>query len=148
MPYENNKPIYLCRRPKFDLKAYWIVSQNINPRFLEILRKNSVQAAIDYYHQSVKENPEIPLFTERQINTLGYEYLFSGQVEQAIALFQLNVEVYPVSSNVYDSLGEGYMENGQYDLAIINYQKSLDLNPDNSNAVEKLEEIYKMKESP
>jgi hypothetical protein len=141
MPYENNKPIYLCRKPKFDLKTYWIIDRNINPRFLETLRGSGVQAVIDYYRKSVEKNPTIPLFTERQINALGYEYLFNGQIEEAIALFQLNVEVFPSSSNVYDSLGEGYMESGQYEPAIFNYQKSLELNPDNSNAVEKLKEI-------
>ena len=145
MPYENNKPIYLCRKPKFDLKKYWLVERNINPRFLEILRDNNVQAAIDYYHKSTENNPSIPLFTERQINALGYEYLFNGQVKEAIVLFRFNVEVYPASSNVYDSLGEGYMENGQYELSILNYKISLELNPNNSNAKEKLKELSILK---
>jgi hypothetical protein len=145
MPYENNKPIYLCRKPKFDLKKYWLVEKNINPRFLEILRDNNIQAAIDYYHKSTENNPSIPLFTERQINALGYEYLFNGQVKEAIVLFRFNVEVNPASSNVYDSLGEGYMENGQYELSIINYKISLELNPNNSNAKEKLKELAILK---
>lgn len=145
MPYENNKPIYLCRKPKFDLKKYWLVERNINPRFLEILRDNNIQAAIDYYHKSTENNPSIPLFTERQINALGYEYLFNGQVKEAIVLFRFNVEVYPASSNVYDSLGEGYMENGQYELSILNYKISLELNPNNSNAKEKLKELAILK---
>lgn len=145
MPYENNKPIYLCRKPKFDLKKYWLVERNINPRFLKILRDNNIQAAIDYYHKSTENNPSIPLFTERQINALGYEYLFNGQVKEAIVLFRFNVEVYPASSNVYDSLGEGYMENGQYELSILNYKISLELNPNNSNAKEKLKELSILK---
>ena len=145
MPYENNKPIYLCRKPKFDLMKYWMVERNINPRFLEILRDNNIQAAIDYYHKSTENNPSIPLFTERQINALGYEYLFNGQVKEAIVLFRFNVEVYPASSNVYDSLGEGYMENGQYELSILNYKISLELNSNNSNAKEKLKELAILK---
>jgi hypothetical protein len=145
MPYENNKPIYLCRKPKYDLKEYWLVERNINPRFLEILRDSNIQAAIDYYHKTTENNPSIPLFTERQINALGYEYLFNGQVKEAIVLFRFNVEVYPASSNVYDSLGEGYMENGQYELSILNYQISLELNPNNSNAKEKLKELAILK---
>jgi hypothetical protein len=145
MPYENNKPIYLCRKPKYDLKEYWLVERNINPRFLEILRDNNIQAAIDYYHKSTENNPSIPLFTERQINALGYEYLFNGHVKEAIVLFRFNVEVYPASSNVYDSLGEGYMENGQYELSILNYKISLELNPNNSNAIEKLKELAILK---
>jgi len=42
MPHENNKPIYLCRKPKFDLKQYWLVDRNINPRFQDILRNQNV----------------------------------------------------------------------------------------------------------
>jgi len=147
MPYENNKPIYLCRKPKFDLRDYWLVYKNINPRFLEILRDQSVDAAINYYYTSREKNPRILLFTERQINALGYEYLSNDQLNDAIALFKLNVDVFPESFNVYDSLGEGYMVNGQYDLAIKNYNISLELNPNNSNAVEKLKEIEKLIQS-
>jgi tetratricopeptide (TPR) repeat protein len=147
MPYENNKSFYLCKRPKFDLKEYWLIVRSINPRFLEILSVNSVQAAIDYYHQSVEKNPRIPLFTERQINVLGYEYLFNGHIDEAIALFKLNVDVFPESSNVYDSLGEGYMKNGQYELAIINFNRSLEINPNNQNAREKLKKLEILKKS-
>jgi tetratricopeptide (TPR) repeat protein len=145
MPYENNKPIYFCTNPKFDLNAYLQVSKNIDPRFIDLLRNQSVQAAIEYYHTSIKQNPRIPLFTEGQMNSLGYEYLFKQQYKEAIALFKLNVQVFPNSFNVYDSLGEAYMENGQYDLAILFYNKSLELNPNNTNAVEKIKEIEQIR---
>jgi hypothetical protein len=147
MPYENNKSIYLCRKPKFDLRDYWLVYKNINPRFLKILRNQGVEAAINYYYTSREKNPRILLFTERQINMLGYEYIFNRQIDEAIALFKLNVDVFPESFNVYDSLGEGYMENKEYEIAIINYKKSLEINPGNSNAVEKLKKIEELQQS-
>jgi tetratricopeptide (TPR) repeat protein len=81
------------------------------------------------------------MFTESQMNALGYEYLYRGEVKEAIALFELNVRAYPEAYNAYDSLGEAYMEDGQYGIAIANYEKSLELNPENSNAREKLEEL-------
>jgi cytochrome c-type biogenesis protein CcmH/NrfG len=56
-------------------------------------------------------------------------------------VFQLNVEAYPQSSNVYDSLGEGYMDDGDKPQAIANYQKSLQLNPKNRGAVEMLRKL-------
>jgi len=145
LPQENNNPIYLCRKPRYHLNEYWKVHQNMNPGFLEVLGEVNVEAAVDYYYEFNKDHPATPLFTELQMNNLGYEYLYSGQVEEAIALFRLNVEAYPESSNVYDSLGEAYMENSQYDLAIINYRKSLELDSDNSNAMEKLKKLEKLK---
>jgi tetratricopeptide (TPR) repeat protein len=147
MPYENNKQIYFCTNPKFDLNAYLLVSKNIDPRFIDLLRNQNVRAAIEYYHTSVKENPRIPLFTEAQVNNLGYEFLYNQRYKEAIALFKLNVEVFPNSFNVYDSLGEAYMENRQYDLAILFYNKSLELNPNNTNAVDKLKEIEQIIQS-
>jgi hypothetical protein len=145
IPHENDNPIYFCSEPRSDLKRYWRVARQIDPRFLEVLENESVGAAVDYFHELKRNNPSILLFTESQINALGYEYLFDGKLEEAIALFRLNVEVFPHSSNVYDSLGEAYMENGQCELAIRNYKKSLELNPRNSNAVEKLEELEELK---
>lgn len=56
-------------------------------------------------------------------------------------MFQLNVEAYPSSANVYDSLGEAYMLNGDQALAIKNYEKSLELDPANGNAVEMLKKL-------
>jgi len=144
MPHENNKKIFVCRKPKFDLKRFWIVDRHIDPHFINILRTKGVTAAIAYFHQAREKDPSILLFSERQINALGYEFLSKGALADAIALFKLNVEVYPASFNVYDSLGEGYMENGEYNLAIKNYKKSLELNPDNTNAVEKLKELEKL----
>ena len=141
LPQENNNPIYLCRKPKYHLREYWKVHQNMDPRFLEVLREEGVKATVDYYYEFSEDHHAIPLFTESQMNNIGYKYLYNGQVEEAIALFRINVEAYPESSNVYDSLGEAYMEDGQYDLAIKNYRKSLELDPDNSNAMEKLEEL-------
>jgi CubicO group peptidase (beta-lactamase class C family) len=79
--------------------------------------------------------------TEQRLNGLGYQLLGRGLVREAIALFQLNVEFYPGSWNVYDSLGEAYLKNGDTELAVRNYTRSLELNPGNTNAAKALEEI-------
>ena len=64
-----------------------------------------------------------------------------GRVGAAIAVFALNVEKFPTSSNVYDSLGEAYMKAGDNAKAILNYEKSLELNPHNDNAREMLKKL-------
>ena len=63
------------------------------------------------------------------------------RINDAIAIFKLNVAAFPEASNPYDSRGEGYMKNGDKELAIKNYEKSLELNPDNTNAVEMLKKM-------
>jgi Flp pilus assembly protein TadD len=52
----------------------------------------------------------------------------------AIALFRMNVELFPDSWNAYDSLAEAYMNAENNDQAILFYKKSLELNKNNSNA--------------
>ncbi len=78
------------------------------------------------------DHPE--MIDESRLNTLGYELLGADQVEDAIAVFRLNVKSFPQHANAYDSLGEAYMVNGNDELAIQNYEKSLALDPSNENA--------------
>jgi CubicO group peptidase (beta-lactamase class C family) len=78
---------------------------------------------------------------EPLINQLGYHFLRKKRFDEAITVFQLNVEAFPQSFNVYDSLGEAYMEKGETGLAVANYEKSLELNPDNQNGRDMLEKL-------
>jgi tetratricopeptide (TPR) repeat protein len=71
--------------------------------------------------------------TEADINTLGYQYLFSGQTNKAIEVFKKNVEDYPESWNVYDSLAEGYAAKRETELAIEYYKKAHDMVLDETN---------------
>ncbi len=71
--------------------------------------------------------------TEADINTLGYQYLGSNQVDKAIETFKKNVEDYPESWNAYDSLAEGYMIKGEKKLAKEYYQKAYDMVKDETN---------------
>jgi glyoxylase-like metal-dependent hydrolase (beta-lactamase superfamily II) len=80
-------------------------------------------------------------FLEAEFNRLGYHYLGEEKYEEAIAVFAMNVDMYPESWNVYDSLGEAYMRSDKRDLAVRNYEKSLELNPENENGQRMLDEI-------
>lgn len=71
---------------------------------------------------------------ESIINRLGYFHLRKGEISAALQLFRLNVNLFPMSYNVYDSYGESLMVDDQVESAIENYKKSLELNPNNKNA--------------
>jgi uncharacterized protein len=62
---------------------------------------------------------------ENVVNALGYQLMGSKKLDEAIAVFQRNVELYPASANVYDSLGEGYETAGKFDLATQNIEKAI-----------------------
>jgi serine-type D-Ala-D-Ala carboxypeptidase/endopeptidase len=56
-------------------------------------------------------------------------------------VFQLNAQVFPKSSNVWDSLGEAYVKAGDTKTAKEHYEKSLKLNPENQGAREMLKKL-------
>ncbi len=64
---------------------------------------------------------------ENSLNNLGYQLMGMKKLDDAIAAFQLNVELYPGSANVYDSLGEAYETAGKYDLATQRFQKAIEM---------------------
>ena len=111
------------------------------PMLLLIAKSKGTQAALHRYADLKKSSTADYQVDERTLNILGYTLMFSGQMQDAITVFQRNVQEYPESGNVYDSLGEAYMKAGQKELAIQNYQKSLQLDPKNQNAVEMLKKL-------
>lgn len=66
---------------------------------------------------------------ENDVNAAGYQLLRAGKTAAALAVFQLNAEIYPTSANVYDSLGEALEASGKKDDAIAAYKKALAMNP-------------------
>ena len=101
----------------------------------------SVDAAVQQYRELKTNEPTAYDFAEAELNTLGYQLLQAKKFKEAIRIFQLNVEAYPQSGNVYDSLAEAYMDDGNKQLAIENYRKSLQLDPANANAVLMLKKL-------
>ncbi|HEY6660861.1 MAG TPA: alpha/beta hydrolase-fold protein [Pyrinomonadaceae bacterium] len=70
---------------------------------------------------------------ENLINQIGYQFIFDGKPEEAIAVFKANVERYPASANVYDSLAEAYERGGRIDLAEPLYEKAQVLGQQNND---------------
>jgi CubicO group peptidase (beta-lactamase class C family) len=80
-------------------------------------------------------------FSEPQLNLLGYALMNRKRLQDAIAIFKLNVEMFPRSANVYDSLGEAYMNDGKKELAITNYEKALELDKTMTSAQSALKKL-------
>src|SRR6516164_6025847 len=111
------------------------------PELLLIAKTNGTSAALRRYTEVKASSGKGAGIDESTLNMLGYTLLEDGQTQEAITVFQRNVQEYPQSSNVYDSLGEACLKAGQKDMAITNYKKSLQLDPKNQNAVEVLRKL-------
>ncbi len=116
----------------------------VNTLFATTLR-HGVNAAVQQYRTMKASQDDMFDFGENELNTLGYQLLRSERRREAIAVFVLNVQMFPEAFNPYDSLGEAYMMDGQKELAIKNYAKSLELNPKNASAIVMLKRISEMK---
>ncbi|PHR15222.1 MAG: serine hydrolase [Aequorivita sp.] len=100
---------------------------------------NDLKAGLTFYEKN-KTSKEYS-YGESAMNSMGYTLLQSGKKQEAEAIFKINVEAFPESSNVYDSYAEALMEQGKNELAIANYKKSLELNPANQNAIDMLKRL-------
>jgi CubicO group peptidase (beta-lactamase class C family) len=109
----------------------------------ELLMSGKAAEATEAYKKIKKEKPANNAVQETRLNDVGYSLLREKRTADAIALFKVNVELYPQSANAYDSLGEAYMANGEKELAVASYKKSLELNPKNQNAANMLNKLQK-----
>jgi len=94
--------------------------------------------------QAIQEQDKTdPMVNENNMNRMGYRFMEEGKITIAKDIFEVNMVLYPASSNVYDSYAEACMELGEVALAITNYEKSLSMDPKNTNAeamIKKLKE--------
>lgn len=118
-----------------------VIKTPIDRVLFKTIAANGLDAGVKQYYELKKDQPQAYDFQERLLNILGYSFISQGKFKEAIRVLQLNVEAYPMSSNVYDSLAEAHMRNGDKALAIENYQRSLKLDAGNTNAVEALKKL-------
>ncbi|MEQ9401980.1 MAG: serine hydrolase [Cyclobacteriaceae bacterium] len=118
-----------------------VIKPSIGRKLRGIFEAEGIEAGVAAYWKLKKDQPDEFDFEEVELNTLGYYYLGKEQLEEAIAVFNLNAEAYPESSNVFDSRGEAYKKQGNKEKAIEDYKKSVKLNPGNQNAIDVLKEM-------
>lgn len=109
---------------------------SIGEKLESIVEAEGADAAIETYHRLKRDEPDAYNFAEGQVNLLGYKLLRRGRADDALAIFTLNAETHPESSNVYDSLGEAFATIGDLENALQSYRKALALDPTSANAME------------
>ncbi|MEK7728471.1 MAG: serine hydrolase, partial [candidate division KSB1 bacterium] len=114
-------------------------NRNFTQKIINIILAKGLETAKKTY---MNRNTETNLL-ECEINTKGYDLLSGNKIDQAIAIFEMNVYAFPQSANAFDSLAEAYMGKGDNELATKYYKKSLSLNPENANAEEMLKKLEK-----
>jgi CubicO group peptidase (beta-lactamase class C family) len=82
-----------------------------------------------------------PLPGPDALNSLAYQYLGVGRNDVAVAVMQLNIQLYPDDGNSHDTLGEIHLLQGEREAGIAHYRKALQLDPKNNNARDVLKKL-------
>jgi len=107
----------------------------------EFILEDNVDAALKGYQALLKANAKDESVNESNLNQQGYNLMNEGKLKLALAVFKVNMQLYPSSANVYDSYGEALAKNGDIELAITNYKKALAIDPKNKNTAKALAEL-------
>jgi predicted alpha/beta superfamily hydrolase len=77
---------------------------------------------------------------ENTINSIGYRLMDNDMPDKAYAIFNLNIQNYPNSGNVFDSMGDYYLFQSDTLKAIENFTKALEVGnmPESKEKLEKL----------
>ena len=67
-------------------------------------------------------------------------------IDEAMAVLQTAIEMYPQEANLYDSLGEFQLRKGEKAKALASYEKALATNPEFGNAAGAKEIVKKLTE--
>lgn len=119
-------------------KSYDLPKRSIAYSLADRIEKEGIPASLEYY-KGISDSTGYYL-NEYEMNVTGYQFLQSGKVNEAAAIFKLNTEAFPKSANVYDSYGEALMALGNKTEAIENYKQSVKLNPGNENGIKILKD--------
>jgi predicted alpha/beta superfamily hydrolase len=80
---------------------------------------------VEQHYRALSDRFGFKVSAEREINALGYNLLGAKKIDEALAAFRRNAELYPQSANVYDSLADGFEAAGKLDLAVQNVEKAV-----------------------
>jgi CubicO group peptidase (beta-lactamase class C family) len=119
-------------------KSYTLPKRSVANALSGRIDKEGIPAALAYFEE-IKASSDFYL-DENEMNRTGYEFLQSGKVKEAVAVFKLNTIAFPKSSNVYDSYGEALMALGNKTEALENYKRSVKLNPGNEGGIKILKD--------
>jgi CubicO group peptidase (beta-lactamase class C family) len=93
------------------------------------LAAGDIAGAVAAYRKLFATSPQDAGVAEGHLNRLGYELAGHQEIAKALAVLELNTELYPDSANTYDSLAEITLASGDRVRALALYRKVLEVLP-------------------
>ncbi|HET6227740.1 MAG TPA: serine hydrolase domain-containing protein [Bacteroidia bacterium] len=126
-------------------KPYSQPRKSILKEYAKQLNSMNAEEFMSFYKSLKDKYPSLYGFDNANtLNEIGYYFLYDKKSPvDAIAIFELNVTLFPKSGYVVDSLAEGYLKNGDKKKALHYYKESIALgyneNHDAKKIIEDLE---------
>jgi tetratricopeptide (TPR) repeat protein len=119
-----------------------LAEQKVKERNMNLLKitdfyakSNSIEQTIDLIKSEKKKGlAGVYNVGEGPVNALGYALMEAKKLDDALAIFKLNIKYHPKSGNTYDSLGECLLLMNKKRKGIKAYKKALALDPKNDYA--------------
>jgi len=136
-PTDGKDYMMLVPKEKTDTLKYNFRKLEANEKIpSEFLSDKEYDKALEAY-LAIREKDSLDAsLKEANFNSLGYKKLRDENYDEALAIFKINMELYPESANVYDSYADALKQQGDTILAIEYYKKSLTLDSGNRRAKE------------
>jgi CubicO group peptidase (beta-lactamase class C family) len=119
--------------------SYDLPKQSLALALLDRIETEGLDKGLEAYKSMLDEDNYTLI--ESEMNQAGYSLMKDGKTREAAAVFQLNMEAFPQSFNVYDSYAEAMMNLGETEKAIEFYKKSIEMNPGNQNGIDMLKKL-------
>jgi tetratricopeptide (TPR) repeat protein len=93
------------------------------------------------YTRVKRDQPDAILAQDWFLNDVSVDLMDRDRKSDAIAMLQLNTELYPQSASAFNNIAEEYMKKGQKDLAIRYYRKALEMDTNFTSSIEALKKL-------
>ena len=87
--------------------------------------ENGVPQVTQQLLEARKRDPEVQLWPEISMTTIGEDFMRAGDPKSAIEVLKLNLLAYSDSADAHENLAEAYLQDGQNDLARQHAEKAL-----------------------
>lgn len=125
-----------------------LFDENYKPKEIETDFVSSIlkfsenhEGSLGELKSKIKEHFGSKLTKSFYLNRLSGVYSRNGMIEKAILCAELNIELFPQDSNIWDSLGQAYYINGNLKKALGAFKEAVSLDANNSYALEMLKEL-------
>lgn len=108
---------------------------------LDSMLENTGYAAVSDEADSIARKLKPLASRSSDLASYGYVQLYRQNIDEAVAIFEVNRLLYPDDFIVYKSLADAYYNQGSYNEAKVNYSKALELLPDDEDILRMLDEV-------